>query len=529
MNWNKINPNLLFNVLEQQNYSHLDFASPGVKNARDESYRHFKNGTFYDFQNARDFVTKKNNDVIDKMMDVLNTISPLSSTWLLFGERSDFELPQGGELISRSRPAWIIGVFAQGIDESKELAFRFYNLYQQWHANTIALWQISSLHNKNRINDNLVVSRILECATRLRWISDLTTLEIGFWVDQNLPELKSVWGSSMMSQINHNIENLLKSRTSEDFKFSQLALKNLNIDFIDSLTVKNRELNHNSLLQALESEDCAKYPIVKVGDNYLILNTTDWMFDREHSIIFHLMSKLPSHLAGKMLEDITKRILSKVGPTDIRWQSSVNYMDIENGNLEIDVIGKSTKYCFIGECKSSYDPNNKYSIDASYDQKIITKASEQLEKRIKAFENPDNQGKTFREGNVFGFIVTISSYAGAIWDYSRNPKALSIFPLKMLILCCSIFHTSKDMQKYLNWRSSLLSIRFKNSDELELIIAFINNQLDIPSKVVNSNIALMRAYEITDSLRLLGIPQNLKIKDNKSKWRKLLNDNSHPL
>ncbi|WP_367402036.1 hypothetical protein [Kocuria marina] len=374
------------------------------------------------------------------------------------------------------------------------------------------------------LSEKIVESRLLGTQTRLRWATDECCRHIGYWIDKNLSKTIDAFGSRQMGIISSNIDMAI-SRNPRSFSrennISSIFLENVSGKLIEKMTAAKLPLEKRHLHKVLEGGENQLRPIVIVDNEPLILETTTWLFHRETSIMHAVMSECETNAQGQALEATCKSLLNEWGPHDLSWESGLEIRRHDNKNKdEVDLIASADSTTLIGECKLNRLPENNHSIDATFTEKILEKATDQLDLRVASWDKLKD-----RDGAATGFIVTLSDYGGAIWQYPRpedvnpRPKIYGVLPLHTLLLVASVIRNAKEFSRYLNWRAALLSQNFSGFDELEFILAEISGQSGSLPNPDDESISLMQPYELRGSSMLFLSPNHDSQAGSSQEWK----------
>lgn len=482
------------------------------------------------------------------LLESLQRTDPRAARQLLFGEQTgEFEMPDGGDTVSRGRAAWILGTFGNGERAGQYAALVFFNKYVRWHATTLALGQARFLQDKmagtaQPLAERVVVSRLLGTQTRMRWVTDELCGVIGAWVDRNLPKEHSSFGTEQMERIAHNVSRAVRLAPAElggDRRFSDALLDGVSSDLIDSLSMQRTPLTMPRLKSALESEEHQLRPIVLLDGNPSVLDPGAWMLHRETALIHVLMDRSPRDQQGDLLEEVCVEALNRWGPTDLHWESSKTLkLAGRSASDELDLIAISRDRAFIGECKSNRLPRKNESLDATFAEKILQGAAGQVRLRIEHWtEGWRPVGQPDVQAEATGMIVSLSDYGGAVWqsdllgaDEDAAPIEVGVFPLHSLLLLVSVLRSGKDLSTYLAWRSELLAAGLNTFDELEPILADIHGTNSSPLQTSDGIVMMFQAYELDQAAVIdLDPAQSGPIERWKEDWRRALSNASVPV
>lgn len=542
---NRVDEEFVRQVYGNAYQTHLKYAPAAARNAWNQ---HVDAVVRRDFQEARKVgrpVEECAHECLLELCEALGNISPVGALELLLGERPDrlyeYQLPKGAEFISLDRGAWLIGVFGNGHDSTRYGALKVFNKYVRWVAASLIdthIKSVSSVNDADRIltqtAGQLKTSRLVEPETRMMWVTAEITDEIGKWADTNADQLSTpgMLTSEVAAQINYNVS---KATTTLDeayrnkqrpmpTSFSEMLLDGLPESLVKGLTSSHRPITAHDVEKALTSDAPTIFPFVKIRDKTRVLSRSSWMRRRDDALFRTAMQESPRETEGKVFEDVTTALLQKWGPTGISWQSSVNLVSPQSSKNadDIDVLGFSENTTFIGECKANRLSENNSSVGANFDEKVLTKATSQLEIRTEHWNcgwRPQLHGQAFAD-DLMGFITTFSSYGGLLW----NPNAVrngeqsvhfGIFPLYSLILAASTLKSPTDLKNYFSYRLDLITKGVKASDELEYILGFHSAQTEVPHEEQNGAVVLFRQYELNDQ----GIWIDPRKYHNRKDWK----------
>lgn len=475
----------------------------------------------------------------------LHNLSPEASLHLIPGQRRDFTPPFGHEWFSHTRCAWIAGVFAEGQDNSKISAHKFWRKYTQWCSTRLlcaSLRHLVALQNGDgaEISERVVNERLLQTQTLMRWVTDEACIEAGCWVDENIPKHSPALGATQMRQAARNASATAHMNQDQlnRTNVSIELLRGLSDDFLMALTAHQERLDTNNLHRILESEKNLITPILKICGDFIVGDTTAWMLHRDVAVFYAIMRTLPSDRQGAPLEACTARLLNKFGPSDLSWTPAAPLrITGKTKPDDVDIVARAGQIALIGECKSNRLPENNSSVDTTFSEKILEKASQQLATRLDHWDEGWRiPGADSPEISAHGFIITLSAYGGAIWlsNYlanqttARNEK-VPIFPLHSLILVASIMTTSVEFVNYMQWRTSLLKDNFFGLDELEFMIAAINGSMELPEAASEARSALFVPYEMDAAFSMQATPRYESGKTWKTLWRQQVSASAVPV
>lgn len=80
---------------------------------------------------------------------------------------------------------------------------------------------------------------------------------------------------------------------------------------------------------------------------------------------------------------------------------------------------------------------------------------------------------------VFGIVVPLHSYAGAVWNYDCLPESgtddqdLAVIPLHQLLLATRAMEIGSSLGTYIRFRQKLFDFRCDMYDELDIVATFI--------------------------------------------------------
>lgn len=462
-------------------------------------------------------------ECLQKLCDILDNTAPEASLELLYGEHNDrlfaYTLPRGGETFSLARGAWLIGVFGNGQDSTKSGAHKAFNKYVRWVATRLMGIHMDSILPDddadgvhNRAVGQLEISRLVEPETRMMWVTDEITSEIGKWSDENVDNLSGLNGlnSETTTQISENIkratDRLRNERHSMTESFSDMLLESVPDELVRALTASRRSISATNIEKAMLSDDPNALPFACICDKHRVLGRSGWLFQRDDALFRLCMQASPRHSEGKVFEDVTAALLQKWGPSKISWQSAVVLTDASSSKNpdDVDLFGTSKTITFIGECKANRLSENNSSVSSNFENVVLSKASSQLKTRISHWNDgwrPHKSGGSYAESAI-GFITTYSSYGGLLW----NPSAIlpgsdaghfGIFPLYSLVLVACLTKTPAELRDYLDFRLEAMSQGVKNLDELEYVLWFFSSEERRTTKVPDDATILLRQYELS--------------------------------
>ncbi len=514
--------------LDAVSHTHFRFASRRV---RDIWNKWADRVSERDFDLADSLTPEIDSEVdiaFQELMRALQRTHPLASTWILFGERTDpFDLqsyatPKGGETYSLARGAWIIGAFGKGEHADRMTAYATFNKYVRWCAAFLAQWNLRSHRNDpaqhHYLGEKIAAHRILGSETRMRWIAEEICDALGTWVDASLGETKEVVGAHIMHNISRNVVSTLRRlgslanahRTNPaqitrlDRTASEQLLLELPEETLATVTAPPQELSNRSLTLALQGELSDLCPLVQVGDRTLVLNRSAWIVERDRSMLNAVMGMAPSDREGEPLEEISRALLEKWGPSDLAWSTGDVIAPRGGGNGdETDLFGLGAQAVVIGECKANRLSKNDRSLDANFEGRILDKAASQVALRIshwKAGWRPPEHLNAPAEAT--GLIVTLSSYAGGVWSEPHlhvNDEVVdvAVLPLHSLILAASVIPDAASFTEYVNWRTRILTIGLVAPDELELALTFASQGSTVPEQAAENERLTFRGYELS--------------------------------
>lgn len=482
---------------------------------------------------------------LQELCIALEEIDPRASLELLFGECNDrlneYRAPKGGETFSLARGAWLIGVFGNGKKVTQYEALKVFNKYVRWVATHLMELHISSTafeDDDERVLRNaakqLEINRLVEPETRMMWITDEITKEIGKWAEVNADSCKisESINSKIAEQINMNTvsttdslkEAIANRKNYIPEAFSDMLLNAVPDELLRELTANHQSISPANIQNTLNSDLPTFSPLVELDGKYRVLGRSAWLTQREDALLQLCMQASSQHSQGKVLEDVTTALLQKWGPSSIDWRSSVDLINPKSSKNpdDIDVLGSSTQAVFIGECKANRLSVNNSSVVANFDTVVLTKAASQLATRITHWKSgwrPSDSDKAFAD-KVAGFITTFSSYGGLLWNAAEVADGNSsvnfgIFPLYSLVLAVSALKTSDQFWKYLEFRVNSMSHGVKNFDELEYMLGFLSDRGNKVNRGQDGASILFRQYELNDR----GAWINPRMYRHKQNWK----------
>lgn len=534
-NWQKLDPGdrtFLDKLDERVMRTHFSFAGKSVR----ETWR-----MWLDHMSARDLAAAtqllpKIEDELDvafnELKESLSKVHPSAARWILPGEDDgtgkfhSYVMPRGGETFSRSRGAWLIGVFGAGENLDRNSALTAFNKYVRWSAAFLVRWHILSDFGNgmgsHTLGESIAAHRILGVETRMSWIADEICRQLGRWVDDEHRGAVDTLGSAVMERISLNasmsigeVKGLFESmeedslgRANVVYSFSERLLQGVPSKTIESLTAKHQELTDRHLHAALEGELPDLRPVVRVAGENLVLNRSAWLVERDHPMMNVLMESLPSDRFGKPLEDISAALLGRWGPDEFVWRPSITITQWESGKGsrngdDVDVLGLSDEIAIICECKANRLSQNNFSLDANFDSKILQKAASQVALRTTHWSEGWRDSETSDSSAVAtGLIVTLSSYAGGVWSapklhHDGELVGICVFPLHALMLAICLIPDPARFASYLNWRTGLLKMGLVTFDELELSLTFTSQGPTAPTGGDHEGRVLFRGYELS--------------------------------
>lgn len=518
---------MLQKIIDSAYQTHLQYATKTAKTIWQNYVVSLRKREFQQVEILRKAIEECADDSLQELCSALEEIDPRASLELLLGEfnnrLNEYIVPKGGETFSLARGAWLIGVFGNGTKNGRYEAFKVFNKYVRWVATHLMKLHISSnafLDDERVLRDSikqLEINRHVEPETRMIWITDEITKEIGKWTEANAEScsISEILNSQIAEQINKNAkdatyslnEAISKNRNFLPKAFSDMLLGGVPEELLKKLKAPRLSISPANIQDALNSDLPTFFPIVEVGDEYRVLGRSVWLTKREDALLQLCMKTSPQHSQGKVFEDITTALLQKWGPAGISWRSSVDLVSQKSSKNpdDIDVLGSSKQAVFIGECKANRLSANNSSVAANFDTVVLTKASSQLATRITHWKSgwrPSGSDKSFAD-KLAGFITTFSSYGGLLWNATevgdkKSSENFGIFPLYSLVLAVSTLKTPAQLWKYLEFRVNSLSHGVKNFDELEYVFGFFSKKDNIINEVQDSESILFRQYELDD-------------------------------
>lgn len=508
--------------------THLQFAPNAAKKAWQYYVDSFIRRDFNGIKQAKDQAEISERKSLSELCSTLKSVSPAAALELLLGEHNDlisnYETPKGGETFSLARGAWLIGVIACGEDSSGYGARVAFNKYVRWVASYLVKLHIidplvgdEADRNIASAMNHLEISRLVEPETRMMWISDAISLEIGRWVDENTGQidLSLAPSSDTVKLISKNVSKAINSLTAAyksksqamPESFSTTLLEGVPVGIIEALTAPRRQITETNVENALKSDAIIATPFVRVEGTTRVLGRSDWLTKRDEALFRLVMQASPRDKEGKVFEDVTTSLLQDWGPSGISWQSSVDLLTPGTGKIadDIDVLGISDDVAFIGECKANRLPEKNSSVGSTLETVILNKAILQLEKRVDHWRSgwkPNASEQTFPD-DVIGFAVTFSSYGGMLWNpdkLRRNDASVlyGVFPLYSLVLAASALEQPADLRDYFSFRLNAMTNGVTNSDELEHVLGFASASNSKGIALESEAKGLLRQYELSD-------------------------------
>ena len=504
----------------------------------------FKKDT-YEYKEIKKEIENCENNSLYELCIALEKINPRAALELSFGEHNerlcDYKTPKGKEVFSLSRGVWLIGVFGNGQKATQYDALSVFNKYVRWCATYLMELEINYLTDENDIDSHLAnligINRLCEPETRIPWITDEITREIGDWSEENseICSISDILNHRIATRINKNVEKarnamaVVKSKGTSSMSeaLSDMLLRGIPNDIVDKLTASHRPISSANIRNVFSSNIPTYFPFVNIDNKYRVLDVSAWMSQREDALFHLCMQASLKDEQGKVFEDVTASLLQKWGPDDINWQTSVHLTNSKGSRKhdEIDVFGKSTQTAFIAECKANRNLSEKNSsVVANFESNVLTKAASQLTTRIMHWNSgwrPSEFGDIFSDDSM-GFIVTFSSYGGLPWNAAvledkESWGKFGIFPLYSLILAISILVKSVDFMDYLSFRLNSINKGVKNFDELEYIFFFLRGMNNEINDLQDDALIIFRQYKLDDGGTRID-PRKYK---NKRNWKKL--------
>lgn len=542
----RIDEDFIRKMYESAYESHLKFAPERAQTAwkayENASINRDRQGLLGASQQADDCVR----DCLKDLCSALENVSSSAALELLFGECNDrldeYILPKGAETFSLSRGAWLIGVFGCGQDSSRLAALKAFNKYVRW----VASYLIKLHINNRRIEDEtdrsiayavsqLEINRLVEPETRMMWITDEITHEIGRWVDRNANRISLAGAPNLatVEKISDNASRAIahfksalehKSRSTSE-SYSEILLEGLPEKMIELLTAPNRQITETNVETALKSDAPTTLPFVRIDGAARVLGRSAWLAKRDDVMFRLVMQKSPKGKEGQIFEDVTATLLQKWGPNGINWQSSVDLVNPDSikDTDEVDVFGASRDLTFIGECKANRLSENNSSVGSNLETVVLNKAISQLETRLEHWRSgwrpqPPNPNSA---DEAVGFATTFSSYGGMIWDPNKLRRDDSlvqhgVFSLYSLVLAACILEQPSDLRDYFNFRFAAMKNGVTNSDELEYMLGFVAKRGTMAMEREEDAKVLLRQYELSDQGKLID-PRQYRRKDN---WKR---------
>lgn len=483
--------------------SYFRYAPKEVRECWADLTERANNGEKPNFSQALSVVERGKDESLSGLCDVLARVSPEAALWLLPGELphelSSFDTPSAGESISLSKGAWLVGTYGQGDATSKLDAYGAFQRYAKWQAARLIHGQVRSLQASidagepvTVLGDQIVVSRLVEPETRMAWISDEISLAVGRWVDKEARGRAEDFGHSVMLRISGNLQLAQQELSSSihnprTFRmrdsFSGILTDGLPEWLIENLTARPSVPEPSAVEAVLTSDYPALHPFVSIRGVTKVLNRSAWLLERDDAFLRLAMRQCPRNDEGRPLEAVSASLLSQWGPTGVSWQSParISPRGASSAFDEVDILGCSDETAFIGECKANRLPEKNASLDVTFQEKIVEKAADQLDTRMKDW----SQGWRPKSGcrkdiEPEGFIVTLSSYSGGVWQspaLTKDGEVISygVFPVHALVLAASVLRSAAQLAEYLRHRAYLLTQGLTNSDELEPLLSYVQS------------------------------------------------------
>lgn len=453
---------------------------------------------------------------------------PLAATWVLFGERTDpvdmyaYFAPKGGETYSLARGAWIIGAFGKGNHADRTTAYAAFNKYVRWCAAFLAQWNMRSQGtesaHRHHLGEKIAAHRNLGVETRMRWIAEEICDALGSWVDASLGEKKDAVGSHAMRTMSRNaaatfrtLNPLLRAQKGDQVQLPRLEhtvseqlLMGVSDETQAAVTAPPQELTDRALTLALQGEVSDLFPLVRVGGRTLVLQRSAWLVERDRSMLNAVMGMAPSDREGEPLEEVSRVLLNKWGPSNLTWSTGEIIAPPNGGDGdETDLLGIGEQAVVIGECKANRLSKNDRSLDTNFEERILNKAASQVAVRAthwkEGWRPPGHPGS---RADATGLVVTLSSYAGGVWSEPHlrvddEVVDVAILPLHSLILATSAIPDATSLAEYLNWRTRMFKVGLVSPDELELVLTFVSQGSTVPEEVTDNERLTFRGYELS--------------------------------
>ncbi|GAA4479539.1 hypothetical protein GCM10023190_22790 [Enteractinococcus fodinae] len=551
--WKPINPDIATRAayLEDTLNTQIAFAPKQVRevwtqwNNYDSTEERRKN------KSAVRVIEEQLESCLDELTISLEGVSPEAATWLLPGERGgEYMSLRGGEHFNGSMCAWLIGVFGSGRADNLVSAHKVFSKYARWVATYLTRWlMLYDLREEEHLGERIVITRLLKVDTKLRWIADEVCAKLGEWVDLNLPASSNALGLSIMRTVednvlgttlsyaadaandtppnaNHTLDSGGSRGTEPSASFKPLSdgfLARLPAETLEALSAPSRALTRAELLRALEGEEYVIKPLVRVEGSYKVLNRYSWMYSRDVAIMHAIMLVCKPEEVGRPLEETTVALLRDWGPEGFTWESDVVLAAAgRTKGDEVDLFGLSSEVALIGECKANRMPRNNASLDATFEERLIGKAVDQVERRIMNWNSGGRPVNSHtRWVPAVGAVITISSYAGAVWSSTSLVKEnkqldVAIFPLHSFLLMASVLENSSEFRAYIEWRTQLLASGVMNNDELEFLVTFLKHPNPLPAPEQHGYPKILEQIEVDSDAAFLLTPKKNRLTDA---WR----------
>src|SRR5690625_6005711 len=88
-----------------------------------------------------------------------------------------------------------------------------------------------------------------------------------------------------------------------------------------AVTAPPQELTDRALTLALQGEVSDLFPLVRVGGRTLVLQRSAWLVERDRSMLNAVMGMAPSDREGEPLEEVSRVLLNKWGPSNLTWST----------------------------------------------------------------------------------------------------------------------------------------------------------------------------------------------------------------
>lgn len=281
---------------------------------------------------------------------------------------------------------------------------------------------------------------------------------------------------------------------------------------IEALAVEGASYHGWPFDKLIATLDIEAYPFMKIGTELAPIALREATYSVELAL-FNLARRELGRDKDRsdLFESVAKLCLREVLPPDIEAPLEPAFCPVpgtSNAGETDFILRDAFGSTFIGECKSMAAVPAPGTVIHAFTNDV-GKAVKQVKTRIKAVKDGCTVtvgGQTWDapRGDVYGLVVPLHSYAGAVWNYDCLPESgadhrdIAVIPLHQLLLAARAMANGTELGTYIQFRQKLFDLRCDMHDELDILATFIFlGQRKIEDMLVGApeySSIVMRAY-----------------------------------